>query len=96
MKIGIEEEYTVNEKIVVIYRASVISVNRFILLSIIVGSIIGTVFWSWASILIMVLAGWTVSIINSIRISNKIQILTGLSHEEQAVIWNNMKKITKE
>jgi len=44
MKIGIEEKYTVNEKIVIIYRHSVISVNRFILLSIIVGSIIGTIF----------------------------------------------------
>ena len=92
MEGAIKKKYSHKEIIVVTYRNSVIRKNRIIVFFMVVGSIIGTIFWNWISVLFLVPAGWFISIINSISAAKKIQELTGLSHEEQAVIWYKIRE----
>ena len=81
------------QTIVVRYRNRVITVNRLITIVGILCCIVALIFVGWASIVPIAATCWALSIVNSIRESNKIRELTGLSHSEQAVIWSKVKTI---
>ena len=85
------------QTIVVRYRNRVVTVNLLITIVGILCCIVTVIFvgWVWVSIVAIAATCWALSIVNSIRVSNKIRDLTGLSHSEQAVIWNEVKIIAR-
>jgi hypothetical protein len=83
------------QTIVVRYRNRVVTVNRLITIVGIICCIVAVIFIGWVSIVAIAATSWVLSIINSIRVSNKIRELTGLSHSEQAVIWSKVKTIAR-
>ena len=87
---NITHNYTEDEIIVAKSRNGIIAVNRGIAFLGIAMVIFGVIKWGWLSIPLIILSGWFISIVNSILVSNKVKRLTGLTHEEQANIWNKM------
>ena len=85
------------QTIVVRYRNRVVTVNRLITIVGILCCIIAVIFVGWAWLFIVAIAAtcWALSIVNSMRVSNKIRELTGLSHSEQAVILSKVKTIAR-
>ena len=81
------------QTIVIRYRNRVVTVNRLITIVGIICCIVAAIFVGWLSIVAIAATCWALSIVNSIRASNKIRKLTGLSHSEQAVIWSKVKTI---
>jgi len=87
---NITHNYTEDEIIVAKSRNGVTLVNRGIAFLDIAMVIFGIFKWGWLSVPLIILGGWLISIVNSILVSNKVKRLTGLGHEEQAVIWDKM------
>ena len=83
------------QTIVVRYRNRVVTVNRLITIVGIICCIVTVIFVGWVSMVAIAATCWALSIVNSIRVSNKIRKLTGLSHSEQAVIWSKVKTIAR-
>ncbi len=83
------------QTIVVRYRNRVVTVNRLITIVGIIFCIVAVIFIGWVSIVAIAATSWVLSIVNSIRVSNKIRELTGLSHSEQAAIWSKVKAIAR-
>ncbi len=86
----ITHNYTGDEIIVAKSRNGITKINRAIIFLGIAMVIFGVIKWGWLSIPIIILSSWLISIVNSILVSNKVKSLTGLTHEQQAVIWNKM------
>lgn len=85
-----EHSYSEAEITVAKSRNGVTVVNRGILLLGIALIIFGLIKWGWLSIPIVIVSGWSISILNSILVSNKVERLTGLTHKEQAATWQKM------
>ena len=83
------------QAMVISSRNSVITANQLITIAGILCCVFGVVFLGWVSIVVIMATCWVLSIANSIRASNKIRELTGLSHGEQAEIWIKVKAIAR-
>jgi len=76
-------------------RNSIITANRLITIAGGLCCVAGVIFVGWVSIIAIAATCWALSIANSIRESNKVRELTGLSYGEQAEIWYKVKGIAK-
>lgn len=83
------------QEMVIRSRNSVITTNRLIAIAGGLCCVAGVIFAGWISIIAIAATCWALSIANSIRESNKVLELTGLSHGEQAEIWYKVKTIAK-
>ena len=65
--------------------------NRIILFASISIASIFIFKWDWFSALLVFAIGYILSILNSVRASNRVKNITGLSYAKQAEIWSKLK-----
>ena len=83
----IPEEY----RIAVEHRLAVMKTGKSIWFLIIALSLWGIFSSQYHLILVALISGWVAMWLVSIHAANKVEKLTGLSHQKQAEIWNTFK-----
>ena len=79
-------------KIAVEHRLAVMKTGKSIWFLIIALSLWGIFSSQYHLILVALISGWVAMWLVSIHAANKVEKLTGLSHEAQAAIWEEFKR----
>jgi hypothetical protein len=86
-----ELKYNEQQTIVAESRNRVIIMNRILIFTVISVALIFMSNEDWFSVLLVFVIGYILSVINSIRASNRVKNIIGISHAEQAEIWSKLK-----